>query len=245
MHRFLKLSAFTGAIGLLVVFYSFYLIKRPIRSNLRINIIHLVGNRELKLDSVTYHNGLNQAYTVSKFKYYLSNFELINSNHQAIPLGEYFLIDEEDPASKKIAIKNLPSGVYTGISFLIGVDSLHNCSGAQSGALDPINGMFWAWHTGYIFFKLEGKSTASKQAGGNFEWHIGGYQEPVNCIRKVNLNFKQKKSSSLDIDLDLVADINNLFTNPKVIDLANFSSVTGVEKATTIADQYSQLFYLR
>jgi hypothetical protein len=36
----------------------------------------------------------------------------------------------------------------TAIKFLLGVDSLKNVSGIQTGALDPAKGMFWTWNTG-------------------------------------------------------------------------------------------------
>ena len=62
---------------------------------------------------------------------------------------------------------------------------------AQTDALDPVNAMFWAWNTGYIFLKLEGRSSFSKLPGNIFEYHIGGYKSPSNCIRTISLNFER------------------------------------------------------
>ena len=58
------------------------------------------------------------------------------------------------------------------LQLLLGVDSLTNTRGAQGGALDPTNGMYWAWQSGYINVKLEGMST---RCGGDFALHLGGF----------------------------------------------------------------------
>ena len=52
----------------------------------------------------------------------------------------------------------MPAGNYNSLSFLLGVDSMHNVSGAQTGALDPANDMFWTWNSGYVMAKMEGAS---------------------------------------------------------------------------------------
>lgn len=61
-------------------------------------------------------------------------------------------------------------------AFFFGTDSLTNVSGNIDGPLDPINGMYWAWNSGYINFKLEGYwGTHYDQP---IEFHIGGYRKP-------------------------------------------------------------------
>ncbi|WP_316930094.1 MbnP family protein, partial [Hymenobacter sp. IS2118] len=49
------------------------------------------------------------------------------------------------PASQLLALKDIPVGDYQSVSFTVGVDSARNVAGAQTGALDPNNGMFWTW----------------------------------------------------------------------------------------------------
>jgi hypothetical protein len=123
-------------------------------ANLQIQFRHVINNEIIKLDNVTYVNDLGQTYTVSKFKYYIGQIRLRKTDGKEFLVDEYFLIDEEDEASKTVSLENIPAGEYEAISFILGVDSLRNCSGAQSGALDPFKGMFWSWNTGYIFLKL-------------------------------------------------------------------------------------------
>lgn len=78
---------------------------------------------------------------------------------------------------------------YDSITFLIGVDSLHNVSGAQTGALDPVNDMFWTWNSGYVMAKLEGNSSSSPQMNQKFEYHIGGYSGKHNVVKKLSFRF--------------------------------------------------------
>jgi hypothetical protein len=206
---------------------------------LQLNFNHFVNDQALKLDSATYKNELGQTFTVSKFKYYISSLHFKTVDGKDLFINESFLINEEDEASKKIVLKNLPARDFTSLDFIIGVDSLHNCSGAQSGALDPINAMFWAWNTGYIFLKLEGKASASKSPGNFFEYHIGGYKQPNNCIRKVSLDISNKTSSR---NLDLKVDILEILRSPTTIDFEKLSSVTDHRNAVTLADNYSDMF---
>ena len=160
--------------------------------------------------------------------------------------SDYFLIDERDPESKKIVLNQVPEGLYTGIEFILGVDSLHNCSGIQEGALDPVNGMFWAWNTGYIFLKLDGHAPASKTEGQLIEFHIGGYKQPVNSIRKIKLDFPSPRllSNQNAFPVNIKADVLELFKTPVNIDFSTLSSVTDLHYATLIANNYADMFRL-
>ncbi|HTB06757.1 MAG TPA: MbnP family protein [Bacteroidia bacterium] len=237
---FRKVFHILVSIAVLVAAMSF--IAKP-HSTFTIHFNNYVGNEILELDSTTYKNALGQTYTVSKFKYYIGNISLKNKNGKEFNSSEYFLVNEEDPPSKQITLANVPDGDYTSISFMLGVDSMHNCSGAQEGALDPINAMFWAWNTGYIFLKMEGKSSLSKSPGNLLEFHIGGYKAPYNCIRTITLTLSKNtivgdKSASINIKTDL----SELFKTPTIIDFSKLSSVTDFHNATTIANNYSDMF---
>lgn len=214
---------------------------------LTISFNHFVGNIVLKLDSIIYKNELGQPFTLSNFKYYISNIHFKNNSGKDFILKGSFLINEDEESTKQIIINSFPEGNYTSIDFIIGVDSLHNCSGAQSGALDPINAMFWAWNTGYIFLKLEGWSSASRSPGNFFEYHIGGYKQPSNCIRKVTLDLGKnnlKSEIGKQKNLNIKVNILEILKTPTVIDFEKLSSVTDHKNATVIADNYKDMFEL-
>ena len=216
------------------------------KGSLSIGFNHYVDSLLLKLDSVEYKNELGQTYNVTKFKYYISNIHLTKSNGKEYVSKDYYLINEEEETSKKIILKDIPEGEYVKLSFTVGVDSARNCSGAQSGALDPINGMFWIWNTGYIFLKLEGKAAASTAPGKIFEYHIGGYKDPNHYILKIffpmkkTLLVEQNKTAELNIRVN-VAEI---LKEPTSIDFSKTPTVTEPKNSKVIFDNYMDAFSL-
>lgn len=228
----------------LVVVMSFK--PTPAKSRLFLRFENYVGDRRLILDTATYINSLGQSYTVTNFKYYISNIKLESSEGKGYSIADaYCLIKQDDPNTWIAELDDVPAGSYDGISFMIGVDSLHNCSGAQSGALDPINGMFWTWNTGYIFMKLEGKSPASKSPGHIFEYHIGGFQEPTNFIRTASLAFVKepmKINSGKATSIYIKTDAAKVLDGGNKIDFSKLSSVTDFHNSDKIADNYKYMF---
>ena len=124
------------------------------------------------------------------------------------------------------------------------MDSIDNCSGAQSGALDPINGMFWSWNTGYIFLKLEGIAEASNSPLSLFEYHIGGYSYPNNFVRNVYLQFKEpiNFNHQESANLTIKANVLEILKTPNTIDFSKLSVISGVQNAKIVADNYLDMF---
>lgn len=218
----------------------------PAKSRLFFRFENYVGNRRLSLDTATYINELGQSYTITNFKYYISNIKLTGTDGKTYSKDEgYYLVRQDDTSTWIAELDDVPAGSYSSISFMIGVDSLHNCSGAQSGALDPINGMFWTWSTGYIFMKLEGKSPASKQPGHIFEYHIGGYKVPTNFIRTASLTFSKepmKINTGKATSIYIKTDASKILNGDNKIDFSKMSSVTDFHNSDKIADNYKNMF---
>ncbi|MDN3675869.1 hypothetical protein QWY90_00740 [Flavobacterium paronense] len=79
----------------------------------------------------------------------------------------------------------------------------------MDGDLDPTKGMYWAWQSGYINIKIEGKSTSCKTRNNEFQFHIGGYREPNYMMRKVEFNCNSNDNITIAIDLkDFFSNIN-------------------------------------
>jgi hypothetical protein len=214
---------------------------------LSIELEHLAGSAQLQLNT-EYVNEMGDPFTPTLFKYYFTNIRLIRTDNSEYKIpGSYFLVNHSDPASRVLEMDSLMAGSYKAIKFMIGVDSLHNVSGAQSGALDPVNGMFWDWNSGYIFLKLEGTSPAIPTSAQTFTYHIGGFAAPNSNIREVTLTFGGETmtlANSKHPELHLVVDVLEIFKTPSTIDLATFSSnvVMPNMNATTIANNYADMF---
>jgi len=226
-------------IAALVAAMSF---SAPNNSTITIRFENYIGDKLLKFDSVFYKNKLGQSYNVSMFKYYVGNFHLTNSNGQEVVSNGYFLINQEDENSMLVTINKISPGEYNALSFTLGIDSVDNCSGAQTGALDPVNGMFWAWNSGYIFLKMEGISPLSKSTGKRLEFHIGGYKEPNNCIKIIKLELKHPIQPEENNIVVIKADLGCLFSGSNPVDFSKLSSVTDFHNAKAIANNYSSMF---
>ncbi len=183
--------------------------------------------------------------TFDMLRYYFSNVQLKNTEGNWINLGNYNLVDFEDAASFTFNIANVPAGTYSKIRFYMGVDSIANTSGANSGDLDPVKGMYWAWNSGYIMAKLEGHSNVCKTLHHAFEFHIGGYMPPYNAARNVALKipeYFQVGRPSLP-GITITADIAAWFTNDLDLTKVNSIMIPGKD-AAMMADKYSKMFFI-
>lgn len=170
-----------------------------ITNNVMLEFDNIVGNKDLVLNDAQYTNANGENFNVTLLKYYISNISLKNENGETVTIPKdesYFLVDEADKASQTLTLKNIPSGNYTSVSFIIGIDSLKNTAPVEqrTGVLDLSNAMYWAWNSGYIFLKMEGTSDAAPaDATGKhmFRFHIGGYggstSQTINNIKTVTM----------------------------------------------------------
>ncbi|TAF67880.1 MAG: hypothetical protein EAZ55_02360 [Cytophagales bacterium] len=177
-------------------------------------------------------------------KYYISNIRLktLSGKDYVIP-ESYYLIDESQSESKKIVLNNLPPDDYSEISFTIGVDSLRNVSGLQTGALDPLNAMFWTWATGYIFLRFEGYSSASPS--GAFVYHVAGIVPPNNCIRQKTFAMPTHHITLTAIKpkkLFFEVELGEMFKNPSQVRISQINNVMGGANATILANNYVDMF---
>lgn len=209
-----------------------------------IDLKHVAAGAPLKLGE-TFANPHGEPLEVNAFKYYLSNFSLITVSGAEVVLNpDYFLVDEALASSKNFFIY-APEGTYESLRVLIGVDSTRNVSGIQSGALDPANGMFWSWNTGYIFAKLEGKSSVSTAPLQNVTYHIGGFKRAESSLQHVTLFFptplqvKQGGSAAINISANVNAWFNAV--NPIKIADVPFCMDPG-NLAQSISENYANMF---
>lgn len=168
------------------------------KGKLTLHFINVANGKPIILQDSVYSTTLGEQYTVTKLRYYITNIELAG-NPILTEEHNYHLVDAAKSTSFSIPVKE---GKYSGIQFLLGVDSVRNFSGAQTGALDPMNDMFWTWNSGYVMFKLEGYADSSFATNNKVEHHIGGYRFGNNVATTIRLEFDEIK-----IKEDEAADI--------------------------------------
>jgi hypothetical protein len=222
----------------------------PSGNAIGISFEHFVGTDSLITDDVVRYMNLNgDSFSVDDLKYYISNISFTdNLGNTWYENESYHLIDATDPAEMIIYIDSMPAGTYTSMSFMIGVDSARNVSGTQTGALDPSNGMFWTWSSGYIMAKIEGHSPSSTASFNLLIFHVAGFSGQYAGQRWVTPAFGASSAVVTAATVPMIhmkCDVNEWFQSPNVIDFSsmNVENVAGPSTAA-IADNYMDMFTL-
>jgi methanobactin biosynthesis MbnP-like protein len=159
-------------------------------NDLTITIQPLLNSHNLILEKEN-----TESTIINKFKFYLTNFSF-TKNDELIwkEKDSYHLIDVSNPSTLNLKFEIPPNIEFDQIHFSLGTDSLINISGVMGGDLDPTKGMYWAWNSGYINFKLEGKSKNIP-----FEFHLGGYSP--STVQQVKLKIDKQKNTIIYFDI--------------------------------------------
>lgn len=216
---------------------------------LKLEFKHKVDTAALAFGK-NYVNAKGDTFKVSKFNYYISNIRLVKSDNSVYSeTNSYHMVKHSQAASTIISLTNIPPGAYTSVSFMLGVDSARNVSGAQSGDLDPAvaSDMYWSWNSGYIFLKMEGSSPKSGEVSKNLEYHIGGYGGVNKTQRSFNFNFGSSNanvSTSATLALEIGVNLNEIFVSPNLIDVSTQHTIVSPgPNAKLMADNYANMLY--
>jgi hypothetical protein len=219
----------------------------PGSGSLNFYIKGMVGSTPLVFSTQTYTNQAGNTYKINMAKYYISNIKLTKTDNSVYTVSNsYYLIDLTDSLKSMAKLSSIPFGNYKSIEFMIGVDSLRNVSGAQTGGLDPSLGMFWTWSTGYIMAKIEGTSPQSPDLGNAIEFHIGGFSGVNNVLRTTTVSFgldTAKVSATVTPLVYMSSNLAEWFASPNMIDFSSINIVTiPGARASSIATNYMDMF---
>ncbi len=148
------------------------------------------------------------AYALHQLRFYLGHFTFYRGKTPIFQKKAYHLLDFEDETSLALAFHFPENTVFDSLVFNLGVDSLTTASGAMGDDLDPTKGMFWAWQSGYINFKMEGVSKKCPARNGEFQFHLGGYLPPFQSVQQVSIKVGRKEDRT---DLQLTFDLAPFF----------------------------------
>lgn len=225
------------------------------KAELTVEFDNIAGSSDLQLNTGSYTNSSGENFNVTKLKYYVSNFVLTRTDGTVYTVPQdscYFLIDESDESTHEPAL-SIPEGEYKTLSFTLGVDSLRNTMDLthRTGVLDPTGvgaDMYWGWNSGYIFFKMEGNSSAS--AMGDFMYHIGGFggysSATINNIKYVTLDLTARGVPQVkqgkETNVHLMVDVLKMFNGSSAFNIADHSMVMFDPFSTTIANNFTSMF---
>ncbi len=195
-----------------------------------------------QLETEYIHATTGDTLEFTKLMYFISNLKLKRQDGTWWSHPEsYFLVDLANTSSTQLNLEGVPLGNYTEVSYIMGVDSLRNVSGAQTGALSTTSGMFWSWNSGYIMVKAEGLSPQASM-GGAFTYHLGGFAGANNIVTLKNATFGAEtlnvtKSSNSKIYLSV--DPSKLFTTIGSVNNVGMIHSPGANSLTMATDFYN------
>lgn len=217
---------------------------------LRITFSHVVNDEPLELNSRRYVNALGQTYNITKFRYYVSNIRLRNTQNGEVYIEpeSYHLVGTENGSTYDVLLSGIPLGAYNQLEFAIGVDNSTNTSTDRLGALDPSNDMAWDWNTGYKFILLEGNYYPENADPAPLVYHVGS--DPNYRILTYTLG--QAGDAALELaagtekQVQMQVDVAQLFATPHAVDFEAHAVVMFDPFSQKIADNYaSEMFTIQ
>jgi hypothetical protein len=177
----------------------------PAQVPLSVRVVPTWAGAPLRLDSA-YTLPDSDSATFHTLRFYLSGLQATSGDHLiGTPLPPR-LLDLGEPASMRIPL-TLPAGAQVeALHFQLGIDSATNVAGALGGDLDPTLGMYWAWQSGYINFKLEGNSPRCPTRRNAFQYHLGGYLAPFASLQTVRLPLPSTDGPRQEVVIGLAID---------------------------------------
>lgn len=205
-----------------------------------------------------YTNAAGESLQLTTFDYYISNVVLVKSDgtRYVVPKDKsYFLCKHDDADTREIKIDDIPAGDYTGLEFMVGVDSAKSVSpiSERTGVLDPAdgaNGHYWSWNSGYIFVKMEGTSPVAPAPENIFQYHVGlfgGFDNPtLNNLKTIKMTVPDEAAEVREgknaPHFHLYVDALAIFSSPTNVSIATKPFSHGDAYSATLSANYADMF---
>jgi hypothetical protein len=191
-------------------FFILFFICIAYKSTAQITISPVFDNKPITEDT-WFVSKKGDSIQFDNIRFYLTNIQFEMDDKTVIQdTVKAHLIDVFEPTTLKIAFKNINFNKMKTLRFNIGIDSLTNVSGALDGDLDPQKGMYWAWQSGYINMKIEGRSPQCKNRKNVFQYHIGGYLPPFYAMRRVEMPINAQNTEGVVLRIDFSKFFENI-----------------------------------
>lgn len=204
--------------------------------NVNISFDNVVGDYDLTLNSEKYLNAHGDTFSVSLFKYYISNVKLRRITDQVwvnLPASNNLI---EEGVKNNFTISNVAMATYDLIEFKVGLDSATNFGSNFNEDLNKSKGMYWDWDPQYVFLKFEGKHFYNS-TNSALVFHVA---ENLN-LKTIQLPINSSVLNNT-LNLSIKADLLKLFESPNLIDFNIINNVVGGVNVSKIASNYSGMF---
>jgi hypothetical protein len=205
-----------------------------------------VDNRNFLLNE-TYKHVKGWDYRLELVKFYISDIVFTTNNGISHALDTVAFIDFyenhlDSNTTGALLSLDVPEGSYTGLSFLIGVDSAHNHSDPSTYSSDhPLSnykGTHWDWNSGYRFVMIEGKMDTTTNSSGTlshgFSYHVGF----DTLARQKNFNTCFSLNPGTEYNINMLVDLDKLFYQAgDTIDVINNNFTHSIGSQFSLAEK--------
>lgn len=177
-------------------------VKAGDRGGVKLKFVPVFMGKPIEFELVYYKLHTGDSVLFETFRCYISAIELFKNGRQVFAEPNSFhLIDAGKPETCELVLDAARQTDFDEVRFNLGIDSATNVAGVMGGDLDPTKGMYWAWQSGYINLKLEGRCNLCKTRNNEFQFHLGGYMGETRAVAPVRIK-AGGNSVSLNIPLD-------------------------------------------
>jgi hypothetical protein len=189
----------------LLFFLTLYFVSFSQINSIQLSVTPTFGASAFHLADSAFTASDSSDLRITELKFYLSNIQLLQKGKVVMEeKASFHLLDASYINSLTILMDDKQPVKFDELKFNLGIDSVTSVSGVLGGDLDPTKGMYWAWQSGYINFKLEGTSPLCKTRNNEFQFHLGGYQPPNNCLQTVRFPISNANNIHLKLDVQNV-----------------------------------------
>jgi hypothetical protein len=207
--------------------------------SLNIKFDHVAGNSDLKLNTEKYINANGDTFSVSLFKYYVSNIKLRRKSDQkwvTLPASNQLI---EEDVKDNFTLFNITAAHYDMLEFKVGLDSATNFGTNFTEDLNKSKGMYWEWNPQYVFLKLEGKRYYNA-TNGALVFHIADNSN----LKTIQLPLSESIAVEKTLELQIKADVLKMFESPNQTDFSKVNNVMMGAEVAKIAQNYANMFTL-
>ncbi|HEV2328326.1 MAG TPA: MbnP family protein [Verrucomicrobiae bacterium] len=180
-------------------------------ATLQIQILPKFSGEDIRPASLRYQTSAGEIFSVTRVSYLVSDFELQRNDGSWLAFSNSVAWLDLGQNRNTFRIRNVPSGEFTTIRLLIGLNpNLNHANPAHFSPGHPLNpdvdGLYWGWQGGYVFLALEG---LWRNSGGELDGWAYHLARDTNAVRiTLAAPLEITNETRLGLDFDLAAALN-------------------------------------
>ncbi len=201
--------------------------KDPKPGQITVTLQHTVGDKAFVLNEMNYQTNAGHPFSISRLRYYLSDFSFHNKDGDDYVTDMYHLYNVEKDNTEDISFDGVPAGSYDIIFFTFGLDEEKNVDGGLDNTVDNQN-MIWPipGDHGYHYMKYEGRyDSLGTGVIKNFNTHLGPTQNNKNYFTVALDLPKTLKVDDNNWTIELNMDLLEWYQNPHDYDFVQYGQM--------------------